>query len=87
MTIEIDYNYKKCREMLNTHESDFKKAERAVAEQAIKETARELRNKGGSPLDVQIFIAGAKRELAHEAGDLQKHGLAAKAAYDYSKLK
>ena len=73
--------------MLNTHESDIKKAERAVALEAIKETARELKNKGGSPLDVQTFIAGAKRELAREAGDLQKQGLAAKAAYDYTKLR
>jgi len=73
--------------MLNTHESNTKKAERAVALEAIKETARELKNKGGSSLDVQTFIAGAKRELARVAGDLQQHGLAAKAAYDYNKLK
>ena len=73
--------------MLNTHESTVKKAERAVALKAIEQTARELKNKGGSPIDIQNFIAGAKRELAHEAGDLQKHGLAAKAAYDYNKLK
>ena len=73
--------------MLNTSDSQKKKMSRAVALKAIEQTAGELSDSGGSPLDVQTFVAGAKRELAREAGDQQKMGLAAKAAYDYNKLK
>ena len=69
--------------MLNTTDSQEKKMARAVALKAIEQTAGDLAASGGSPLDIQTFVAGARRELAREAGDRQKMGLAAKAAYDY----
>ena len=73
--------------MLNTTDSQEKKMARAVALKAIEQTAGDLAASGGSPLDIQTFVAGAKRELACEVGDIKKIVLADKAAYYYNQLK
>ena len=57
--------------------------QRGVALEGIATAAQDMADKGATPLEVQTFAQGAKRELAREVGDTGKMGKAAKAAKAY----
>lgn len=60
---------------------DAKKyAARGVALAAIANEAKKKDQKGDSPLEVQTFINGARRELARRLPDTQRMGEATQAA-------
>lgn len=63
--------------------NDIEKNERAVALLAIADTAEKKMEKGDSPLDVQTFVSGARRELARKLPDTKKMGEASLAAKRY----
>ncbi|QDP50014.1 MAG: hypothetical protein Unbinned3459contig1000_24 [Prokaryotic dsDNA virus sp.] len=60
--------------------------QRGVALEGIATAAQDMADKGATPLEVQTFAQGAKRELAREIGDTGKMGEAAKAAKAYKDL-
>lgn len=57
--------------------------QRGIALEGIATAAQDMADKGATPLEVQTFAQGAKRELAREVGDTDKMGEAAKAAKAY----
>ena len=58
----------------------LKRAERVVALKAIAGKAEDLADKGSDPLEVQTFVAGARRKLAEERPDYEAYLAAAKTA-------
>ena len=57
--------------------------ERGIALKGIATAAQDMADKGATPLEIQTFAQGAKRELAREVGDTGKMGEAVKAAKAY----
>lgn len=69
--------------MLREPLSAEEKLERGVALKGIAAQAEKLQEEGASPLEIQTFADGAKRELAREAGDVEQMQNAARAAKQY----
>tara|TARA_Y100000004_G_C8646427_1_gene299223 strand:- start:219 stop:458 length:240 start_codon:yes stop_codon:yes gene_type:complete len=63
--------------------NDTEKQERAIALLAIADAAEDKVKKGESPLDVQTFVGGARRELARKRPDTKRMGEASLAAKAY----
>ena len=63
--------------------SDEDKLQRAIALRAIAEKTKELEKGGATPLEQQTFVQGARRELARQKPDVQKHEFATDAARRY----
>lgn len=72
--------------MLQPPLSNKEKLERGVALKGIATTAQDMADKGATPLEVQTFAQGAKRELARELADTGRMGEAVRAAKIYKEL-
>ena len=60
--------------------------ERGIALKGIATAAQDMAEKGATPLEVQTFAQGAKRELARELGDVGQMQDAARAAKQYKEI-
>lgn len=69
--------------MLREPLSAEEKLERGIALKGIATQAEKLQEEGATPLEIQTFADGAKRELAREAGDIEQMQNAARAAKQY----
>ena len=69
--------------MLREPLSPEEKLERGVALKGIAAQAEKLQSEGATPLEIQTFADGAKRELAREVGDIEQMQNAARAAKQY----
>jgi len=63
------------------------KQEKAVGLAFIQNDANELLEKGGSPLEVQTFINGARRELASQRPDPRSMRESSMAAKKYQRMR
>lgn len=59
--------------------------EKAIALEAIADTAEKLEQSGASPIDVTAFVTGAREKLTEERPDPDKYAKAALNAYKWAK--
>ena len=72
--------------MLRDQESNEIKLKRGLAQIAIGEEGKKLKEAGLTDDQVFSFIRGARRELARQAPDVAKHGDAIAVSQEYKRL-